>query len=528
MTICNLRHVMCVCLASLGFLMFSCSEEQMIVSTNETDESPAQTRAVPTPYFNWENADWMPTPPGQSRIPSPWVGAGSLVGTYGLEIINDRKASDGWELLYSSFDANAPGALVNPYFVLYNKYRGNMRIFLYTTTPFVTTSTYLQDGISIVSSQQTSLLNFLGTTMVDATKYNKNYQQMQPAPADGTAPLASNRWYMMEYEMAYDPNLASIPYNNIQLCWNLNYQAITEFSFGGTMQGKLNAIMGSSKDVISSASTKLGTTVGTGVLAGVGQSILKDAELDSISGANDLGLSNSLFKLVSKEVDSAVSGAISGLPGAAINLLSALIGGGNAPKPVSYSLDANISLKGTGTAVGAFPSTPISFWVPGTNISSSAVGYIPLYNKVLGVINFSGKPTINTHLYEGTRDGIDPYDNYVYTNDTYYLDFPRTIDYSNYLIINPEVLGVADVIILKQDLVTVYDEYDAHHKAGMSINPSSYYWEKGYAEWGTYLNNDPEYFDIGVRFMIEVKPKNGNPSSTILKTFRLNENRIVM
>lgn len=72
------------------------------------DPTPPQTRtltrAVPTLYFDWENVDWMPTPAGQSRIPTPWVGQGSLAGSYDLTIVNDHKASDGWELLYSTFD----------------------------------------------------------------------------------------------------------------------------------------------------------------------------------------------------------------------------------------------------------------------------------------------------------------------------------------------------------------------------------------------------------------------------------------
>lgn len=107
------------------------------------DALPMSTRSIPVPTLNWENADWMPTPPGQSRIPSPWVGAGSLASTYGMDVVNDRMASDGWTLLYNTFDANAPGQLVNPYFVLYNKYRGTMRIFQARHRSFARRALYL-------------------------------------------------------------------------------------------------------------------------------------------------------------------------------------------------------------------------------------------------------------------------------------------------------------------------------------------------------------------------------------------------
>lgn len=102
-----------------------CKDELFI----ENESTPISTRAIPTPEFDWENCDWMPTPKGQSPIPSPWVGQGSIVSVYGIDVVNDRKASDGWLLLYNSFNSTATGPLVNPYFILYNKYRGLMRIF---------------------------------------------------------------------------------------------------------------------------------------------------------------------------------------------------------------------------------------------------------------------------------------------------------------------------------------------------------------------------------------------------------------
>ena len=118
-----------ICLFVLSVSINSCSGYEF----DNIDMTKTQTRAVPTPLFDWENLDWMPTPSMQSQIPSPWSGQGSLVGTYGIDIINDRKACDGWELLYNTFDSNVTAPLVNPYFVLYNKYRGIMRIYLYLT-----------------------------------------------------------------------------------------------------------------------------------------------------------------------------------------------------------------------------------------------------------------------------------------------------------------------------------------------------------------------------------------------------------
>lgn len=124
----------------MSFTIISCHDKVTIESLPDLTLS---TRAISTPHFDWENVDYMPTPPGQTSIPSPWIGQGSIASNIGIDISNDRKASDGWELVYNTFDSKSQGNLINPYFVLYNKYRGIMRIFLYTTTQFVGSSSYL-------------------------------------------------------------------------------------------------------------------------------------------------------------------------------------------------------------------------------------------------------------------------------------------------------------------------------------------------------------------------------------------------
>jgi len=44
------------------------------------------TTAAVTPYtFNGETIDWIPTPSGQSQIPVPWVGQGSIFSVYGMK-----------------------------------------------------------------------------------------------------------------------------------------------------------------------------------------------------------------------------------------------------------------------------------------------------------------------------------------------------------------------------------------------------------------------------------------------------------
>ncbi|MCD8101171.1 MAG: hypothetical protein LUE26_01145, partial [Alistipes sp.] len=97
----------------------------------ESNENPRTRAPLETTWFDWEDV-YMPTGPGQPRIATPWDGTGSIVNNYGQEVAEDRKASEGWELLFSTFDPTDSSPLVNPYFILYNKYRGtNENILLY-------------------------------------------------------------------------------------------------------------------------------------------------------------------------------------------------------------------------------------------------------------------------------------------------------------------------------------------------------------------------------------------------------------
>lgn len=502
----SLRLVFMFALSLLiGFSVGSCSNTDELEELNNTIE--VKTRAIPTPSFDWENADWMPTPSMQSRISSPWVGQGSLAGTYGLDIINDRKAFDGWELMYNTFDANATAPLVNPYFILYNKYRGIMRIYLYLTTSFVTTSSYIQDGISVISKHNTTLFNFLGQEVVDLDKKTTQYSQMQPAPFDGSLPLAANRWYMMQYEMAYDPNLANIPYNEVQLSWNLNYYNIQKVELGGTAVGKLNGVIGgaSGSDLFTPL-IGVGKVVGTGVLSGVGQDFITHNTINADTGENKLGLNKYVFENLSKGISAALSSASGDLPGAAIKLLSAIIGGGSSETPISMTIKVNMTLTGTGKEGGAFPSTPISFWVPGTNMTSDAVGYIPLYNKNLGILNMSQKP-----VYTVTDGGIDRFEfegpnEIMYYYESYYV-LPLHFDYSDLLMINPNLKEFAKVEVIGQDIIWNNEINPSLRMVYYTVDDLGNGWE---------LKEKPV-----LRFTIRITPNNGAPISIIVKSFAL-------
>lgn len=491
----------------------SCHEESL--PEIETRLVSSETRAVLPVEFDWANVDWMPTPPGQTQIPSPWVGSGSIASAYDMEIVNDRHKTDGWEMVYNTFDANAPAPLINPYFVLYNKYRGTIRFYLYLTTQFIAPSSYIQDGISVNTSYSTSLLRFLGREIVDASAEDANqYDQIQPVPYDGSSPLASNKWYMLQYELAYDPNLASIPYNYIQLNWYLNYCNVQHIDLGGQQVGTIAGTLGSAgSSGLLSKFKKVAEVTGTGVLAGIGTNFIDKNTINEQTGENKLGLNKQIFKTISSGLQSVLSGSIKDLPGAVFKGLSAIFGSkDNQPIPVNLQFKSTISLTGTLSEKGSFPSSPFSFWVPGTNIETeNAVGQIPLYNKSLGILNFEGRPKLPAPIL--TKQEI------MGTGLWNIHAVYRDSDFKKYLNINPEVLKIATVTVDQE--IIVLDINNAFQDYFMLTCYLGSY-EKG-------KRIDHEYFhrNLAVRFTIHITPKNGDSPSVIIKTFKIDQERVV-
>ena len=496
----------------VSFFFIGCESNMLENDSKLSFSNSATTRSIPVPIFNWETADWMPTPLGQSQIPPPWIGQGSLAYAYSSEIIEDYKSIDGWVLVYNTFDANAPGPLSDPYFILYNRYRGLLRLYLYINTPFSSPSTYMIDAIGIRNGDyQTSMLNFLGKDFIDASVTTPHYTQVQPKPGN-SPPFATNRWYMMQYEIAYDPSISVVPYTNLQLGINIFSVDVTEISLGGDAKGEIKGTVGQSAAPLNSIFdqlSSLATKTGAGALAIISKSVLDNNTINSTTGENKLGLKNSIFKDLATDVGSAISSFTSGLPVAAANLLSAIIGGSSVsgPTPINLNLNVNISMKGTAMNQTALPGTPVEFYVPGTDIDIiNAPHYFPAYNEPLGVIHFAGKPTL-TIDYTCTQI----YDQY--GGDEYYFYFPSSLDFfsSGDLLINPAITD-ATINVLKQDLIFI-------GKNGMEINPATQYIIDRQSKFSP---EDVLKIDkLGVRFTIKVTPHGGGATSIIIKTFEL-------
>lgn len=519
-------------LATTLFSLFLTSCEREIVAPQKAIAVKGSTDVITPYYFDWDNADFMPTPPGYT-IYVPWsIGAtGSINGTYDADVWSDHYAADGWIMLYSTFSPSTYSSM--PYFILYNRYRGLMRIYQYNDNSGLTTSSYLQDGLAWAGNGNGSdkVLDFLGRDFVDINTKQTLYTAIQPGPINGDKPVAPNKWYMLQYELAYDPAVVPTTSNTPPLLsWYLNYYDITDVTLGGTWQGTLNGTIGSStlQQSISGELVSAGKNFGRQTLSALGK--------DFFGGTNKMGFENSIFNILKTSVESAMATTPANLPGSIMNIFSAVVGGKTSgTQTLKADINATLSLKGTNTNQGSLlPSTSIA--MPGSLAQDAngnyyyTAGYVPLYNKNLGVFSLKSKPTV----YK-TRSTPKK----VYTEWGVYYDYTDTYTKNNSAILslinfNPALFNsnsdgatysnlTYEVIIENietfdggGEFARVSGRLENHHGNAAYTNKTSvtasYRMARAVPATGT----------AAIRISFNVVPNNGGPISTIAKTFHAN------
>ena len=492
-------------------LSYSCTKTE---SSNPEDakSSIIRTRAVTPDAFEWDTSDWMPTPSGQPKIPMPWGGQGSISDFYGLDIVNDYHRKDGWRMVYSTF-RDYGEELVDPYFVLYNVYRGTLRIYFFITSPYIGTSTYLQDVLYLnnTTGATSNILNYLDGSVVNIKKNISKYDQIQPKTLNGAAPLTGRRWYMMEYEMAYDPNLSKLSSSQITMSWGLNYYNIDKITIDGKSQGEIYGTIGGPDNFLNDAKN----TACEGALSIVGLGTLEKLSINDKTGDNKIGLPKEAFKSIVSGIKGALSSASGGLPGMAIGFMNSVFGGNSesSTKVVSLRSKTSINLSGTFSSHGSVSSTPIDFKIPGTIIPHNSTGYVPLYNEPLGIIYWKGGAIVNIDETISTTMEPDEINGSGEYRVVHHRASDRQQDYSKYVIINPSVEEIANVSILSQTVYAVTTD-----DIGQSLIE--------FPLVGTIYDNPwesdaplPEVEGVCIKLLIEVKPNDGTPVTYITKTF---------
>ena len=512
------------------FLLAGCSNEQ--IDLKKSIAVKGSTDVIPSYDFNWETTDLMPTP-SNTQIYVPWYygAASSICSTYPADVYSDYKKADGWVMLYNGFSPTTIVTSANSFFILYNQYRGLLRIYQYNPVGGLTCSSTISSGISWSGNGfgNNSTLSFLGRDIVDLAKTQTSYYALEPGPQNGIeSPVHPDKWYMFQYELAYDP---SLPYTTSPtpptLTWFVNYTNITKVNLSGGIDGTINGTIGSStlNNDISSSLVKGGKDLGTAGIAALGTSFFS---------SNKLGLPSSIYDKIKDGVSSALSTATGNLPGEVKNILSAIFTGSSASTPQTLKLDlsATLHLEGTETNNGSlFSGCTIPF--PGTLATNGGSyyytsGLTPLKNIRLGVFNLSAKPTVNldyTYIAAGPSGN---YNLYVYTLD----NSSFSIQWNPDVLSNATILNLTKEVVIKTNSGNISQNL-VNQSGRVETLQGTPNWWTGSSSFSAIFKTTDGYKQIHfgnnevyVRISFVVHPNDGAPDVAIVKTFKANKNII--
>lgn len=489
------------------FVCVSCKRESADFNQSITINGQNKTKdGFPNYSFNWETAtQMMPSSTNPTYNPTmPWS---SQSGSYiDPAIIGDYKSSDGWVLVYNTFNPTNNEYLTNAasgglYFALYNVYRGILRYYLYIPSGQFGGGVNIQHGLSIYSSagNTTSMLNFEGADIVDA---NAKVAAFTKTGDMGVAQQGG--WYAMQYEIAYDPNFSSASFPSLGIAWNSQTVNISKIELQGSQVGSITGNITQQSSGFNWAGTLINLALGA-------------AEIYASGGLSTLTSANTITQLN--------TAAASGLAGNATGFLSGIFGGNsNNPQEVDLKMSTTISLAGTETSTNEL--SPNTFVFPGESIAQGNPSYPPLYTSPLGVFNLTARPIVYVHTTPAqfTLNGDRTYNG---ANDVFTVD-PNLL---SKIVYNSAVTRVATIKVLKTDLL-ISPTITSGTWNGTLFGGS---WA-GTESFGSYyeLIRNPSFVQqevqtnsgwVGntyVRLVLQVTPNNGAPASTIVKTFLAN------
>lgn len=495
------NHVLSAIL--VGGILLGCSDE-FSLSGNKNSQ-PAQTATNSGKSFNngriisypldWEHINLMPIPPGYNggnAVQVPW---GSTRTTIDPNLLGDYQSANGWVLVCNTF--NSTTAYNDMYFSLYNQYRGILRLYYYvpsTVQPFnsasCTQSLTLEGDTNFKLTSP--ILAFQNNEVVDwATKPQTVSYVQKNAFSNGT-------WYVNDWEMAYDPNLATQKFTNTHFLYSLISNSVTNLAINGTqnLQGTIDGQFGASNIDLT-----LNPSINSGNY-GAGSIVYNGGTADDNSN---------IIKSIGSSI---ISGISSGLAGVATNLVSKLFSGvfgDNKTSPAHITLSGTMQM--TGTLTNSTTIAVPKLFIPGTDTTMSNGVIVPINgaNLPMGLFSLSAKPAVVRQ-----KKVQSPY--------TYYVYSLQSGSYS--IVWNPNLSNVANITNLTQHVILG----NAAEAAGvpqvggpadlLTLGNRQIY-DGSNVIWFKTQDGPTDYLTtIWVRISFDVVPKNGSGTMHVVKTFK--------
>lgn len=319
----------------------------------------------------------------------------------------DVLPANGWVLLFRSFGTPSCGTNM-PYFILYNRYLGLLRVFFYNDLTSQTFS-FGQVTLDETNTSSTSLLNF------DGGSANNSLITVSD--------IGPDQWSYADFKLVtYDSN----PHTDATLTFNVNGITSTSLTLTGSVA--LNQV--ESDAHVAGIVDK--TTSGIKAFGSDFKSVTSSAKtLNDLANKNSGAWWAPTVKAITNNGVSLVAGGVYGILG----FVSSFLGGGQT-KATPMHFQGQIQATGTLQTTGQVYQFILR--VPGQPHSNPNDLSLPIYDTTLGVFN----PTIpDVNRYEQVEDcGTDIL--CIYSNPKIYeTATPLTIQF------NPNVLTDATVTV---------------------------------------------------------------------------------
>lgn len=440
-----------------------------ITNTNDPAQPvitiPANNTLLPSKsslnfVFDWEHAATMPVKPGNPVVPMPW--SEQVVRNYDPGLRYDYKKSDGWEMVYNNFSDSVNFS--NRIFILYNKFRGVLRYYCYNATPSNATVNSYQSLINEITLNSTSvsshILNYAGQYIIDLNSNTRTASLIEPWP------ISENGWYISQFEMAYDRNIAGFNWMQFGYSWTIAFARTEELS--------LNNIAATHKKLfLQKEGVQFSDYKGVPI---TGNMQLKVKSVTGFDNLENIFTSPVIDKLRQTVTDTTAGNMLNATLVPSLGIADCKL-----DVPALLRIDYNLVgfINGLGLAM------------PGID-NSQVIGIGPVFNETMGVFYLGSKPVI----YYSKSTGAVP--------EQYTLDL-SSIEY----IINPFIQNYAEVRNFRQEIVAI----DAEETKNLTE-------AKIYR--GRILKASAPLTILGVRVSFEVVPNNGSAPVKIVKTFKAN------
>jgi hypothetical protein len=406
-----------------------------------------------TMNWDWESTDcknWFYNANGIELLPHPFCSTSQSGRVKQISDLGDYKKENGWVLIKREFGCYA--ALNNtgkkfPYFILYNKYAGLLRMFV--NAPSLSSETVKYNYIFKLSAvnRATSITSpnpcktpdkYLASSVTDDAIF-----YYHPETKGGS-------WIVGEFNLNFDPNIANLVYNQSQI--KIELLLATSQDIKATIKGTTTAYSESDINGINFSSSKNDegkfqakgdkiisfATKGNDGLVKLNKGIENSADkmdewsetlpglnpfkyklrgLTALTDPNNGGIGKPIAKFfdLTKKVGESV-----GMFGDALNAIDAIgdftgwwnlfssnTSGPAVTPPTTTIYDLSFEGKISATQL----QTEATFTVPGINNQVNVTNYYSYYNSPLGIFNLQTSPTAKKVVYD-RYIGVDQQTNY--------------------------------------------------------------------------------------------------------------------